>query len=221
MELLFENRSAHQIETKLSDYCDVHDLLGVVSIQTQKVLAYRINGQVAFTVDRKDLDCTVSALKFKPDGSLLAVGWSDGTCGVYSGEDGKLLSQVDHNDEDEKNGVSCIGWTSHLSGPNQHAQISGQVEGELSTENWYDGSCPISVTLSPPDAAIFLHSCMTGSICRENDQSAAASISQLTRSISTIDVTNVLPRLSALPTHLLRSRAYEQKYTTQAGIGQF
>lgn len=74
----------------LSDYCESHDLRAIVS--GQKVSVCRANGHVAFTIERRDN--AVSAVKWKPDGSLISVAWDDSLCEIYSGEDGKVLSQV-------------------------------------------------------------------------------------------------------------------------------
>lgn len=114
----------------LSDYCESHDLRAIVS--GQKVSVCRANGHVAFNIERKDN--TVAAVKWKPNGDLISVAWDDGLCGIYSGEDGKVLSQtsvrstqgsdcwllgldpdIGSVDEDDEAGVvvSSIEWTGY------------------------------------------------------------------------------------------------------------
>lgn len=93
LPLLFEKRLGQPIVSGLVAYCDVHDLIATISDATGDVVVYRINGQTAFVVKGRGNDGRVTVLKWKPDGSLLGLGWTDGLCGVYSGEDGRLLSQ--------------------------------------------------------------------------------------------------------------------------------
>lgn len=217
---LFNNRFADAIQTQPIDFCDIHDLLAVVIAQTQNVGVFRINGQMAFHIARKDHDCAVRVLKWKPDGSLLGVGWSDGMIGVYSGEDGKLMSQTtvrkdeardewrldlspDSDDlgfDEEPSAPSCLGWTTYTTGARKSQDGLHGYADVLTTEDWYNG---LDDRSNPTKG-------MGGDV---------ASLSHLTKSIATLDVTAILPRLSALPVHALRFSPNEQKFTTQAGVG--
>lgn len=157
---LFDNVFSEPIESGLVDYCDVHDLLAVVVARTQNVAVFRINGQQAFGVSRKDASSSVAALKWKPDGSLLGVGWSDGSTGVYSGEDGKLMSLTSarnqgqqegwkldltpdeefQDDEQTTSAAHCIGWTIYASTAQQQTLKDGSTAQEMTTEEWFDES---------------------------------------------------------------------------------
>lgn len=223
LPLLYSNRFAQATETKLAEYCDIHDLIAVVLKETQKVQVYRINGQVAFTIDRKDESCKVEALKWKPDGSLLGVGWSDGVCGIYSGEDGKVLSlsavygaeeggvwsaklertDVSHEDVVEAGrGVCCIGWTSYDLEDKRSTRLSKTTEDGVTTDDW---PAHINGGLSSNS---------------NNEATNGTALAKLTKSIATIDATKPLPLLSALPSHALRFQREDQKFTTQAGLSE-
>lgn len=91
---LFSSKvSSVRINPELSVLCSPHDLIAIVTADSD-VVVYRLNGQVAFTVKCKDPDeVSVSAAKWKPDGSLLAIGWSDGSWGVHDGGSGKMVGE--------------------------------------------------------------------------------------------------------------------------------
>jgi len=204
--VLHHNRFPDPIVPELTDYCDLHDLIAVVSRRSRKVLVYRINGQLAFGIERKDDECEVSALKWKPDGNLLSIGWSDGACGVYSGEDGKLLTEsyvVDHaNAEHGSNAIRCVGWTLHSRRERQAASSTGNGDLRLTSDTWGEDGGDLSSPghLSP--------------------QTTSPGIPDLIRAIATIDVTQPLPLLSPLPTHVLRFGLEEKKFTSQVDISK-
>jgi anaphase-promoting complex subunit 4 len=58
------------------------------------IIVTRYNHQVAFVV-KHNKDAPITALQWKPDGSVLGAGYSDGTYGLYSGENGKSVSNGD------------------------------------------------------------------------------------------------------------------------------
>jgi len=204
--ILHHNRFPDPIVPGLTDYCDLHDLIAVVSRRSQKVLVYRINGQLAFAIERKDDECDVSALNWKPDGNLLSVGWSDGSCGVYSGEDGKLLTQsyiadatgVGHG----SSSVCCIGWTLYGRKERQAASSTVNEGPGLTSDTWDEDardSSPLGI---------------------RSPQTTSPGIPDLIRAIATIDVTQPLPLLSPLPTHVLRFGLEEKKFTSQVDISK-
>ena len=219
LPLLFEKRQANSTEIDLAAYCDPHDLIATVHTPTQDVVVYRINGQVAFTIKPLTPDNEVSAVKWKPDGSLLGIGWIDGTCGVYSGENGKLLSQTSviskrdgqedwkldltpdvevQDEEAEESPIpTCIGWTSYgASKPTDSSRAKGEPG---STEEWFD-----SATDDPEGDN------------RQDLAKGKSDISELVDSITTLDVAKVLPRLSAIPSHGVRHGPEGSKFSTQA-----
>lgn len=93
LPLFASKSSSTPIKSELSVLCSPHDLIAIVTADSD-VVVYRLNGQIAFTVKCKDPDeVSVSAAKWKPDGSLLAIGWSDGSWGVHDGGSGKLVGE--------------------------------------------------------------------------------------------------------------------------------
>ena len=215
LPLLYERRLGHSIETELAAYCDVHDLIATVHSSTGDVVVYRINGQVAFSIKgrRVDADAEVTAVKWKSDGSFLGLGWSDGMCGVYSGENGKLLSQssvsVEQGQDDWKLDLTpdleidshttqiaiCVGWTAY---PSQ-AKISSRAEHSSAAEELLDSS---RKDLQNGDAG---------------EEANRIGIGELVESITTLDVTKVLPQLSSIPLHSTQI-GHGNKFSTQTGV---
>lgn len=201
-------------------YCDPHDLVAIVT-DSHDVIVYRINGQVAFTVKRKDDGVNITTVAWKPDGSLLGVGWTDGTYSLHSGENGRLVSQgsvreggkeklwkldlsPDWGDEGEDEDgpvVSQIGWTLHRPNP---SPLNGKgPEGSIPiTGSWSNAG------IKAPQDDLFANG--------SEDDIGANSFSKLIRTITTLDVTNVLPRLSAIPSHGLPSGSEGSKFASQA-----
>lgn len=226
LPLLSEKRLGHATEFQLAAYCDVHDLIATVHSITGDVVIYRITGQVAFTIKGRPEDAQVAAMKWKPDGSLLGVGWTDGVCCVYSGENGKLLSQtsvlptrgqedwkldlspdygndgIDDEDvrEDDRIPV-CVGWTSYA--PFSKGRNGDLIHGGLSETADEPFTDP---EIDPLDG----HTNGNGN--------AKSGLKDLVNSITTLDVTKVLPQLSAIPSHGARGGPDGSKFASQAGV---
>lgn len=206
--------SSAPINSDLSVLCSPHDLIAIVTADSD-VVVYRLNGQVAFTVKCKDPDeVSVSAAKWKPDGSLLAIGWSDGSWGVHDGGSGKLVGEGSvsgsageeewkmdlepgwgaDDDEDGAVGVAGFGWEKHELPPTKDkaASLTGL---EVDTEAWADG-------LKDEED--------------EEDTKVSARLADLPRAITTLDTSKLLPRMSAIPSHGLRSGPEGARFTTQA-----
>ncbi len=225
LPLLFEKHLNHAVHAESAAYCDLHDLIAVVNTTSNDVSVYRaVNGQIVFTAKHSDQDedTRPSLISWKPDGSLLAVGWDDASCCLYSGEDGKLISRTSsHNKSAESDWrltiapaaptyadevvpphvlPNFIAWTAHkldvapLLGANSFSALK---EG-LSTEAWFD-----EVTEEGQQASRRL--------VKDNLQALVDSITRL-------DTTKVLPGLSALPSHALRPGLDAAKFTTQVGV---
>jgi anaphase-promoting complex subunit 4 len=205
--------SSAPIHPDLSVLCSPHDLIAIVTADSD-VVVYRLNGQIAFTVRCKDPDeVSVSAAKWKPDGSLLAIGWSDGSWGVHDGGSGKLVGEGRASvsaggeewkldlepgwgaDDDESGavGVAGFGWEKHelLLPKGKAAALKGH---EIDTEAWAEG-------LKDEED--------------EEDTKASGQLADLPRAITTLDTSKLLPRLSAIPSHGLRSGPEGARFTTQ------
>lgn len=206
----------------LSVFCSPHDLVAIVSADNTDVVVYRLNGQVAFTVKSKDPDeISVTAVQWKPDGELLAVGWSDGTWGVFEGGSGRVVGEgrvsgcsgvgewkmdlepgwgLDEEEEDAVVGVAGFGWEKHEI-PNEKVGASARAEQrELDTEGWADG----------------LGDDEEGEDEDEEELQAPAQLADLPRAITTLDTTKLLPRMSAIPSHGLRAGPEGARFATQA-----
>ncbi|KAK4542651.1 hypothetical protein LTR36_006223 [Oleoguttula mirabilis] len=202
-------------------YCDAHDLVAIAA-DTHDVVVYRITGHPAFVIKRRNGEAEVTALKWKHDGSVLAVGWNDGSYGLYSGESGRLLSQGtvrgggrerewtlnlapdygDDEDEEEGPNVTCFGWECHV--PSSLRMIydgAGKVDSLLSTEDWCEDD---SLDMA------------TGEYINNTKVDGRDAVADLTSAVATLDVTELLPRLTAIPSHGLRSGPDGNKFGTQA-----
>ena len=225
LPLLYDKRLAQPTNVHLTAYCDNHDLIATVNSTSGDIVIYRINGQTAFTIKGRPDEAEVAAMKWKPDGSLLAVCWTDGMCGVYSGEHGKLLSQtsalpkrgaedwkldlspdfgVDGDDEElgeEERVVVAIGWTSY--GPVPKVDEDDLGYGELT-----ETADEVFATLESNEAGT-----------QSGGKTASKTVlKELAASITTQDVTKVLPQLSAIPSHGARHGPDGSKFASQTGV---
>lgn len=123
----------HGINPELMAYCPTMDLLAVVT-EEQNLDVYRINGQKAFGVLRKNAKCEIDFICWKFNGMTLliiflwnlreckfadlcigqaiAVAWSDGLMDIISAETGKVL-QKDvplPASAGDKHRIQRIGW---------------------------------------------------------------------------------------------------------------
>ncbi|KAF2717281.1 hypothetical protein K431DRAFT_277204 [Polychaeton citri CBS 116435] len=224
---LYLRPSTRSGKSKLCAISSAHDLIALPADKGD-VIVLRLNGQVAFTCRRKHAsinagndDAAVSALEWKPDGTLLAIGWSDGTWGVVSGENGRTFSRGavrapevreagwkldlkpdfgdDESDEDgtqdEAKEVFLFGWSS------SNTAFSGTALGQDGDDDDLDTSDNLD-TLSDPATS----------------KQVATAVS-LPYKLATIDATEILPRLSALPSHgmpLMKAGPEGNKFSSQA-----
>ncbi|EMF15634.1 uncharacterized protein SEPMUDRAFT_154405 [Sphaerulina musiva SO2202] len=238
-KILASKRLPQSIKFPFTAYSHKHDLLAVVVAPSSstatstnfEVQVFRIiSGQVAFVVKRSDLQATqagvpieVSALAWRPDGTSLGVGWSDGRYGIYDGASGRQLSLVelpveglkeefsldlslpvrDMAREEElgsrRSHISVLGFMEHKI-PVKGRRNGNSIGGVLTTDDWYDD-------IPGSDDGV------------ENSKTSGnEDFGDLPRAISGLDVTTVLPRLSAIPSHGLvqpRSGAGASKFGTQ------
>ncbi|KAF2202487.1 hypothetical protein GQ43DRAFT_470863 [Delitschia confertaspora ATCC 74209] len=87
------------------------DLLAVVT-EEQNLDVYRINGQRAFGVRRKNARVAVDYICWKFNGQSIAVAWSDGLMDIISAETGKVLQKdvppPPAGGDNQR--IQCIGW---------------------------------------------------------------------------------------------------------------
>lgn len=219
LPLFASKTSSTPINADLSVICSPHDLIAIVTTEGD-VAVYRLNGQIAFTIKCKDPgELSVTAAKWKPDGSLLAVGWSDGSWGVHDGGSGKLVGEgrvagstsgnewkLDlepgwggDDDEEDAVGVVEFGWERHhVPVVKTKANAVARGRGEVDTEGWADGLKDDEDTEE------------------EKEGKQTGQLADLPRAITTLDTSKVLPKLSAIPSHGLRSGPEGARFATQA-----
>lgn len=216
LPLLFQKDLNHLTAPNQAAYCDVHDLLALFNASTDEVLVYRaINGQLAFAVKFPDQyeDAKPCVVAWKPDGSLIGVVWDDGSCCLYSGENGKLISRLDvgneggdgPGDESEETRVPArLAWTLHRGHSNDTKHTgTALLDGDGSTvETWFR-----RIETETPDR-----------LGAGDADRLRTGIEGLAHSITTLDVSKVFPGLSALPSHGVRAAPEASKFTTQAGV---
>ncbi|KAI6793890.1 hypothetical protein KC361_g5912 [Hortaea werneckii] len=213
-------------------YCDAHDLVAIAT-ENHDVVVYRINGQPAFTIKRHNGDADVTALKWKWDGSALAIGWNDGSFALHSGENGRLLSQgsvrgngkekgwkldlapdFGYDDDDEEGGpvAAQFSWMKHSSVNESHKSPGyGTEDGSLesleqltTTEDWY--------------ASVASDGDESGSTLPAKHQNGRSAVSALVKTVSDLDPTIIMPKLSAIPAHGLRAGPDGNKFASQAAV---
>ncbi|KAK1819370.1 hypothetical protein LTR12_006196 [Friedmanniomyces endolithicus] len=207
LPILSEKRLSHPVAgPELVAYCDPHDLVAIAT-PAHEVVVYRISGYVAFTVKRRDAEAEVTALAWKGDGGVLGVGWSDGGYGLYAGEGGKLLGRGSVRVELEEGGDGVVGeevvvvkgfrWMRFAGGGIERNRFDGGFGDDDSEDD-----------LSADGSGVFDDG--------KRVADSKGSIENLTRSIATLDVTTILPRLSAIPSHGMRSGPDGSRFASQA-----
>ncbi|KAI6896554.1 hypothetical protein KC318_g10611 [Hortaea werneckii] len=213
-------------------YCDAHDLVAIAT-ENHDVVVYRINGQPAFTIRRHNGDAEVTALKWKWDGSALAIGWNDGSFALHSGENGRLLSQgsvrgngkekgwkldlapdFGYDDDDEEGGpvAARFSWMKHSSFGEPHTSLGGGTEDEslesleqlTTTEDWY--------------ASVASDGDESNATLQAKRQDGHSAVSALVKTVSDLDPTIIMPKLSAIPAHGLRAGPDGNKFASQAAV---
>lgn len=223
LALLSAKRFPQSLDFPLTAYSHAHDLLAVVTPEGS-VTVFRItSGQVAFTIKTRKSESGVAALSWKPDGTCLGIGWHDGSYGVYDGGHGKKIVEVDYRTdaeeewrldtkvkEQEKKSkaekekewrqdmsrqISIMGWMGHEIGA-----TAGREKKRPTVDDWYDGLAEMDLS--------------------DGDSKRKTVPNDLPHAITTLDVTKILPRLSAIPPHGLKSELDNQTLASQSGVDE-
>ncbi|KAK4983275.1 hypothetical protein LTR50_007326 [Elasticomyces elasticus] len=211
LTIVNEKRLAQEARRKQLSYCAATHLVALVTV-AEDVEVYRIGGQCAFRVKRKDPSLTVSCFCWKFDGSILAVAWSDSSVDTISGESGKPLrigiattfstAQAMVGVE-EPTAVTYIGWGVNLVKvdtmrkttrellPTQGATPNSPALVEETTESW----------LADSIAAGLSKNSVMASLTKSPEAHVANSIASLPEQLALTDVESVLPKLSPIPLH--------------------
>jgi anaphase-promoting complex subunit 4 len=104
------------IHAHLISYCPTMDLIALVTDE-ENLDVYRINGQRAFGLKRKNEDETVDAIAWQGNGASVAVAWSGGRVDVVACETGKVVhrdvrlgGQAGDMEDDDERRIKCLGW---------------------------------------------------------------------------------------------------------------
>lgn len=239
LPLISEKRLQQPIQTDLVAFCPVHDLIANVT-ETCDLIVYRLGGQVAFTVKRGNSNATITTLAWNAPGTVLgrserwyngsltihvgsqiAVAWSDGTYTFMSGENGRLLSSYstqgdskerpwtfDLNDDGIRpashgnSKVVCLGWMNHITDASTLDHGLNDILDALDD--------PYSENGHTDDATKF------------GDVDVRGAMIDLPRALITMNADDVLPRLSAIPSHFPPTQpkrvAQAARFVTQASV---
>ncbi|KAI9766935.1 MAG: hypothetical protein M1840_006232 [Geoglossum simile] len=108
------------------------DLLALATKEEQ-VFVYRLNGQRVFGAVQKGASIGVEKLRWKPNGQLLAVTWSDSVTRLIGADSSKTIHQIHaspHRDQDSR--VTCLGWGVNFTDPKGvKAQIESRSNSSL------------------------------------------------------------------------------------------
>ncbi|MCJ1390336.1 hypothetical protein MMC18_003195 [Xylographa bjoerkii] len=108
LNLLAEKLVHQPIKIDNLVYCPTMDLIALVTIDEQ-IHVYRLNGQRVFGASNKKPDCIVRQLRWKPNGQILAISYSDSSVSLVSAQTGKSVHQVQYQGHSESK-ISCLGW---------------------------------------------------------------------------------------------------------------
>ncbi|TVY29164.1 Anaphase-promoting complex subunit [Lachnellula hyalina] len=127
LEILSEKSLQHPVDPTLVAYCPSMDLIALTTTD-QQVLIYRLNGQRVYGAARKAGPLKVESIRWKPNGKLLAISWSDGSVRLIGAESSKIVHQFSTGDN--VNGVTCMGWGSNLTGKSSKSERKGDATWE-------------------------------------------------------------------------------------------
>ncbi|KAK0124380.1 hypothetical protein ONS95_009343 [Cadophora gregata] len=110
LQILSEKTLHHAADPGLITYCPSMDLLALVTTD-QQVFIYRLNGQRVYGAVQKTDKLKVESIRWKPNGQLLAIAWSDGSVRLVSAESSKIVLQFSAGDQ--VGGITCMGWATN------------------------------------------------------------------------------------------------------------
>lgn len=179
-----------RIHPHLIAYCPTMDLIAVVTDE-ENLDVYRINGQRAFSLKRKNDEVSVDTIQWEFNGKSIAVSWSDGKTDFVSAETGKVgLKDLelprDASRDGESGRVKCIGWgLNFIDVDAVKSRTRKAIRGfDLETEEWDDAK-------DGADIEDFLQ--------RQPDLQALDCAPDLPDQLAVMDVETLLPKLPAIP----------------------
>ncbi|KAE9379056.1 hypothetical protein N431DRAFT_363885 [Stipitochalara longipes BDJ] len=130
-------KALHQTaDPDLITYCPSMDLVALVTID-QQVFIYRLNGQRVYGATQKTGNLRVDRIRWKPNGQLLAIAWSDGSVRLVGAESSKIVHQFTAGDM--ASGVTCMDWVTNLTNKSASSISGGKDLGSWDTFLMGDG----------------------------------------------------------------------------------
>ncbi|KZF19733.1 hypothetical protein L228DRAFT_271053 [Xylona heveae TC161] len=169
LHVLAEKSLHQQINPELLAYCPTMDLLAM-GAKDGHLNLFRLGGQRVFSYVPKGYSLAIQKLKWKPNGQLLAVAWSDQITRLISSDSGKVVHQLDFSAEGGSH-VTCIGWGTNLT------DLKAGMGGETKTNRH-----PLEEVL--------------GEAAKRHMRDLE---SDLPRELALLDIESSLPKLSILP----------------------
>ncbi|KAF8476183.1 anaphase-promoting complex, cyclosome, subunit 4-domain-containing protein [Kalaharituber pfeilii] len=118
-QIHFEKTLPNPARRGLAAWSPQHDLLCFVTTN-ENVLLYRMNGQrvwgIAQRKDRSGREARVEMLQWRPDGKVIALGYSDGVTRICDVNNGKAVLMMTA-DSTSFGKISCIGWVDNRGAP--------------------------------------------------------------------------------------------------------
>jgi anaphase-promoting complex subunit 4 len=165
---VLSEKALHQAaDSRLVAYCPSMDLVALGSTD-QQVLIYRLNGQRVYGTTQKAGTVRAEKIRWKPNGQLLAVAWSDGVVRLVGAESSKTVHQISTSDQGVT-GITCMGWASNLTSRKTNSTTSKKAQ-----DSWKN----------------FL--------TEDTSISGARTLLDLPRDLTLLDIETSLPKLSVL-----------------------
>ncbi|SMR47338.1 unnamed protein product [Zymoseptoria tritici ST99CH_3D1] len=209
LHVLATKRLSEPIKFPFTAYSHIHDLLAVVTNASEVQVFRIISGQIAFNVKRgAENAAEVTAVAWRGDGERLGVGWSDGTYEIYDGGTGRSVQMTTVADP---NGDALEDWRLYAEAPPKDRfgravlppKVTRKVHGKVESFGWMAhqvGSKKTNDVLTDDwEGGFDLDGLEAYGTSRENESTALTALTALPRAIAGLDVTKVLPRLSAIP----------------------
>ncbi|KAK7990752.1 Anaphase-promoting complex component Cut20/Apc4 [Apiospora arundinis] len=131
---------------------------------------WRSNGQVVVKSSQRGEKESVQALRWKPNGQFLAVGWSDGCVRLLGLENNKAIHQIPVCEAGSSRAITYIGWAQNLTG-RRSSQATESVTAALQGLS-LDG---------------------------DRDESDHKEVLDLPRELTFLEIETALPKISPLP----------------------
>jgi hypothetical protein len=208
LSILATKRLAEPIKFPFTAYSHVHDLLAVVTVPSEVQVLRITSGQIAFSIKRSaDNAAEVTAVAWRADGSRLSIGWSDGTYEIYDGGNGRSVQMIHTPDP---TGDDIDDWRLYAEPPSKDRfgravlppKVARKVHGRVESFGWMahqvnvDGGASTS-ELTTDDWGETSE--VDGPQGKPGKIKDGAALTALPRAIAALDVTKILPRLSAVP----------------------